>query len=748
MATSTGIKFYSQSLGQTAALSKSTTEAGSIVFDKTSKAIYVSGVKYGSNVEDATFSSNKLTITKVSGGTIELDFSTLATTSSVMAAFDEIKNFLTMDATAGQYVAQADESYVSSTTLTNVNTTNVIDITGSETDMVDEAVAKVDRKAKAILGEVIAAKKEIDAVETGAGLGTDGTYTANTNTNYLKTVTSLKGADEALDAQLKSVSDTVAGLTSGTVTDVEINGGSVKNGTVAEIAVEGTYDDSTNKIATQSTVSNAINALDTQSDVQAVVYTAASGNDGAKLTFKGVSETNGVIAQGSGSTDLQFAKVATTGTAEDVSITDINNEFDATTVEGALEEIAKEIDGMDLNATALMTKTDDTTNGNTTFTISGIQERDGVVSLASGNNASFKTDGVYSETSGSENLIATKATVTAAVNAALDSEVTFQGVTSSLPANPTNGDMYKASGAITIPSASAGEGSEITTKAGDTIIYKNVSDAQNNGWYIIPSGDESFTDTWRAINVNGTEVLGSGISTGDVDFVNGTLTTVSSNNGEISINHAVPTAASGSEAALKFQVDSYGHVVGTSALTISDLNGLSSVTHGTDGDYVTVTVGSKSNDTQAISAAVTVQQVSTADSSHMGLAEASDVKSYVDTKVGTAVQTVDGSTAEKAKSVTQSDYATVKVSATTDASHNVTLDSAVGLTVQAVGTADASNMGLAEASNVKSYVDAHTANVTNAGATIPVNSSTATTIATVDGTNITAKASFTWEEYE
>ena len=49
---------------------------------------------------------------------------------------------------------------------------------------------------------------------------------------------------------------------------------------------------------------------------------------------------------------------------------------------------------------------------------------------------------------------------------------------------------------------------------------------------------------------------------------------------------------------------------------------------------------------------------------------------------------------------------------------------------------------------VKSYVDAHKASVTDAAATIQVNNTTATTLATVDGTNITAKASFCWEEYE
>ena len=51
---------------------------------------------------------------------------------------------------------------------------------------------------------------ELDATQSGAGLGTDGSYSANSGTNYLGSVASLKAADEALDTQLKSVADAVA----------------------------------------------------------------------------------------------------------------------------------------------------------------------------------------------------------------------------------------------------------------------------------------------------------------------------------------------------------------------------------------------------------------------------------------------------------------------------------------------------------------------------------------------------------
>lgn len=57
---------------------------------------------------------------------------------------------------------------------------------------------------------------------------------------------------------------------------------------------------------------------------------------------------------------------------------------------------------------------------------------------------------------------------------------------------------------------------------------------------------------------------------------------------------------------------------------------LQSITKGTDGSYVTTMVGDKSNNSQSIATKVTVQAISTASSTAKGLAEASDVKAYVD----------------------------------------------------------------------------------------------------------------------
>lgn len=58
---------------------------------------------------------------------------------------------------------------------------------------------------------------------------------------------------------------------------------------------------------------------------------------------------------------------------------------------------------------------------------------------------------------------------------------------------------------------------------------------------------------------------------------------------------------------------------------------LQSIAKGTDGSYVTTTVGIKSNNSQTVATSVTVQAISSASSKAKGLAEASDVKTYVDT---------------------------------------------------------------------------------------------------------------------
>ena len=62
---------------------------------------------------------------------------------------------------------------------------------------------------------------------------------------------------------------------------------------------------------------------------------------------------------------------------------------------------------------------------------------------------------------------------------------------------------------------------------------------------------------------------------------------------------------------------------------------LQSLSTSGDGDYVTTTVG-KEGTVGTIGVAVTIQDISTADASHMGVLEASNAKTYIDTQIDAA----------------------------------------------------------------------------------------------------------------
>ena len=80
------------------------------------------------------------------------------------------------------------------------------------------------------------------------------------------------------------------------------------------------------------------------------------------------------------------------------------------------------------------------------------------------------------------------------------------GTITDLPSASASNDGY------TYKVITAGTYQGLVTKVGD-VVTSNGSE-----WVLIPSGDVD-TDTWRAIKVNGTEKLASGISSGAVDFV-------------------------------------------------------------------------------------------------------------------------------------------------------------------------------------------------------------------------------------
>lgn len=93
-----------------------------------------------------------------------------------------------------------------------------------------------------------------------------------------------------------------------------------------------------------------------------------------------------------------------------------------------------------------------------------------------------------------------------------------------------DGNLYKVTTKnVTVPAALNAEGEvEVVAKPGDSLV------CEGGKWYLIPSGDD-IENTWRAIKVNGVEKLGGGITSGDVDFVQGDNVTITEAGGVITI---------------------------------------------------------------------------------------------------------------------------------------------------------------------------------------------------------------------
>ena len=833
MATDYQIKFYKGGYGSETALNMSTQTAGAIVFDNTSHQIFVGGVAYGGNITDVTFEGSMLTISKAVGTNVTLDFSDTASASATFKVFQHLNsligtatdddnltneyggtNYLTeattligadkaldsaiaaigsaiehMDATNIQGVTVSTDNDVIELTLKGISEADGVISQGTGTDKVtfakvantgaaaDVSVTTISTGSTAtnvqdaleeLAVQITAGDVSIDAqkgafttdnsmldvdsdhkvigVKTTGYIGTtangidlvaDKVDTAGNSTDdadlaTVKTVKTYIGTEiAALDVSEYAQAELDSNNESFSVYGIKEENGKINIGASAVTLNFGSvYDATNNRVALESNITDAINKLDVTSTVQAV--TASDTNGIIVLTMTGVEEEDGKIKQGAGIGTVTFAKVAKTGAAGDVTLAAADTPYVGSNVDEtivnvnsrikALEELPK-FDtvvcanaagtpsgvtwGTDTTVTGSLTASNDTMHKiylvPATGTPAAPNSYAEYITVRNGSTYSWEKIGdTATDLTGYVKTITVNgkeyAVTTNTMNVALDDVITNVVANDSDIAQGFSGDYVDTK--ISVQTGTAANGAKISTVTSTSgVKVQTISSADSNNQGLAEASDVKT-------------YIGSRMQDLDVD----------------------ETLVTGTNVSFKYKETDGIVEIGTLVV-----------------DYATVTVSTTAE-----------PSLSVTDGTKLAVgSDIEKVKEYTDYKISTVINSLDAdvastSTAIATVQVVEQDGKITAVNVTTQEAGVVYTPATTGESPTQANLTANSNTGAVigtDIAAIKSYIDAKaneaTAVVTNANATIPVGTDiAATTLGTVDGTAITAKVSFTWEEYQ
>ena len=246
----------------------------------------------------------------------------------------------------GAYTANGSANYISSvTTLQAADNaldaqikTNADAIASNDSD-----ISSLQSSVSTNSSDISSLQSEVNATQSGAGLGADGSYTANGSANYISSVASLQAADNALDTQLKTVADAVSSNDSDISTlqsnvssnDTDISALQTQAGSLASdgnsasfsgniSAANATF--SGNLTVNGTTTSINTTNIDVTDSLMNLSKGAASGtnasNDGGFIVERGSSESNVAFIWDEGDDMFKVLSTSATAAATDISSTD------------------------------------------------------------------------------------------------------------------------------------------------------------------------------------------------------------------------------------------------------------------------------------------------------------------------------------------------------------------------------------------------------------------------------------------
>lgn len=280
----------------------------------------------------------------------KIEAGTATTDLKLDGTYDATDNKIATESTVETAVTkEADSQATYDTTATEISQ-DWIDVVEDNVieqgDTFEEDIDKLDNKIAGLADELIKDEQVINqTVSTLANsIGLENDLSLDLSDDQ----SGIIGGDTDVKSALLDLAEAVGNA--GDVDDVQINGTSIVDNKEANIAVDGTYNSSTNKIATESTVTNAIEALDSVADADdteaqtghATITTTTPSADFKVLNS--VTEQDGKLTAADA---YLLKKLAATGAAADVSLADSGDHFTATDVEAAFAEIATKVEALE-----------------------------------------------------------------------------------------------------------------------------------------------------------------------------------------------------------------------------------------------------------------------------------------------------------------------------------------------------------------------------------------------------------------
>lgn len=228
-------------------------------------------------------------------------------------------------------------------------------------------------------------QSELDATQSGAGLGTDGSYSANGSANYISAASSLKDADDKLDAQIKTNADAISS------NDSDISGLDTRLST-AESEIDTLQSDLDTAESNISTLQSNVSSND--SDI-ATLQSNVSSNDSDIATLQSNVSSN----------DSDIATLQSNVSSNDTDISALQTQAGSLATDGNSASFSGNISAANATFSGNLTVNGTTTTIDTT----NIDVADSLMNLSKGasGSANASNDGGFIvERGSSENNVA------------------------------------------------------------------------------------------------------------------------------------------------------------------------------------------------------------------------------------------------------------------------------------------------------------------------------------------------------